>query len=103
MLPRPEFVWAALGRLHLPAARDTIRIVHDGVLTADIGSNPLWRATFDGDRLTQLSRSVNRRIEERVTRSANGTVTYTRGKTLLRLWNIDEENAQPFSPDIWRG
>jgi hypothetical protein len=84
----------------------------NGLLTVDIGRSPIWRAVFDSVRLIRLERAEGARgggggggggrILESVTRGGNGTVTYTRDKAYLRLWDIKEENAEPFSPDIWR-
>jgi hypothetical protein len=88
----------------LPGSPDTVKRLEDGVLTADIGTEPLFRAVFDGPRLVRLARADGDglRISEQVTRAANGTVTYERGKATLRLVDVKESNAQPWDPDIWR-
>jgi hypothetical protein len=103
-LPSPELVWAAVGRLAVPAVPDTVKSLSGGVLTVDIGNQPLFRAVFDAERLVRLEKAEggSRRVSERVTRAANGTVTYMRGKATLKLVDIKESNAQPWDPGIWR-
>jgi hypothetical protein len=102
LLPSPELIWAALGRLAVPPARDTVARVIEGRIVADIGADTVYRATFEGDRLTRLEKGVGRRQVERVTRSGDGAVSYARGKTTLRIHNMQERDSEPFDPAIWR-
>jgi hypothetical protein len=101
IIPSPEMSWAAVGRLALPNVGDTIKRVSEGILRADIGTNPKWRVTFDGARLAVLEKAEGRKVVERVTRGTDGTVTYVRGRRRLAITEVREENAQ-FSADIWR-
>ncbi len=101
--PRP-LLWAALGRLDLPAERDTVVRVDGGVVRADIGAPLHWRATFRGDTLTRLERVEGGRLQEWVERGANGAVTY-RSEASRRTLSlvIQSSDAVPsFDPAIWR-
>ena len=102
-LPPVPLLWAALGRLAVPAAPDTVAKVDGGSLRADIGRNPTWRVTFAGEKLTRLERIVDRRRQEWVARNAN-EVRYQNERSsrslTLRITSTDE--ASPFDPAIWR-
>jgi hypothetical protein len=102
MLPAAELVWAAVGRLAVPAARDTVKRVSEGIVHVEIGSGPTWRATFDRNRLASLVRAEGRRVTARVTRAADGSVTYVRGRSTLTITEVRVINAEPFDPEIWR-
>ena len=102
-LPPVALLWAALGRLALPASSDTVAKVDGGTLRADIGSNPTWRVTFVNDRLTRLERIVDGRRVEWVSRSG-AEVRYQNERSsrslTLRISSTDE--VPPFDPEIWR-
>ncbi len=76
VLPPPSMMWAALGRLVVPALPDTIISTDGGTLQADIGRPPAWRVTIKGDRLMQLARLSGGRIAEVVTRDQGGRLLY---------------------------
>ena len=102
-LPPVSLLWAALGRLAVPALPDTVAKVDGDALRADIGRNPSWRVTFVANRLTRLDRIVDGRRLEWVAR--NGTdVRYQNERSsrslTLRISSTDE--VQPFDPAIWR-
>ena len=69
LVPSRPLLWAALGRVDLPAERDTVVRVDGGTLRADIGSPVHWRATFRGDTLTRLERVDGGRLQEWVERT----------------------------------
>ncbi len=102
MFPTPELIWAAVGRLAVPASGDTIKRVQDGVVRADIGSDPKWRATFDGSRLVSMEKAVKGKRVERVTRAQDGAVTYVRGNSILKLTEVKDSIVAAFSSGIWR-
>ncbi len=85
-LPPKPLLWAALGRLAVPPAPDTIVRLDGDTLRADIGSvatlavdsqgrgtggsgtGPVWRAAFVDGRLVALARLSGGRVREFVTR-----------------------------------
>jgi hypothetical protein len=102
-LPPVPLLWAALGRLAVPALPDTVAKVDGAALRADIGQNPAWRVTFVGDRLNRLERIVDGRRLEWVSRDG-ATIRYQNERAsrslTLRVTTTDE--ASPFDPAIWR-
>lgn len=102
-LPPPPMLWAALGRLAVPAAADTVARVDGESLRADIGRDPIWRVTFAGDRLVSLERIERGAIVEWVRRAPNGDVRYVHEPSQRRLGiSITRtEPAAPFDASIW--
>jgi hypothetical protein len=100
--PRP-LLWAALGRLQLPADRDTTMRVEGAILRADIGSPIHWRVTFRGDTLARLERVGDGRLLEWVERSADRRVQYRNeaARRSLSLVIQRSDAAQAFDPSIW--
>ena len=68
VLPPAPMLWAALGRLAIPALPDTVVTIEGDVVHADIGRPAVWRVTLKGNRLMQLARLSGGRIAEVVTR-----------------------------------
>jgi hypothetical protein len=103
LIPPRALLWAALGRFDLPAERDTVVRVDDGVLRADIGSPVHWRATFRGDTLTRLERVEGGRLQEWVERAADQTVQYRNeaDRRTLSLVIQRSDAVPPFDPSIW--
>ena len=102
-LPPAPMLWAALGRLAVPASRDTAARVDADTLRADIGRQPVWRATFVGERLTRLERIEDGRVLAWVARDDDGRVRYRdeRQGRSLTLHVERRENATEFDPQIW--
>ena len=102
-LPPPPMLWAALGRLAVPAARDTVARVDADTLRADIGRQPVWRATFVGERLTRLERIEDGHVLAWVARDGDARIRYRderEGRSLTL--NVERrENASEFDPQIW--
>jgi hypothetical protein len=76
LVPPPPLLWGALGRLALPALRDTVARVDADTLRADIGNPVAWRVTFVRDTLRRIERVDGGRVVEWVERfseSASGT------------------------------
>ena len=102
-IPPAPLLWAGLGRLAVPAA-DTVARVDGDIIRADIGRDPVWRATFAGGRLTRLERIDGGRIVEWVVRDSAGNARYRdeRNGRTLELNFRRSETAPEFDPRIWR-
>jgi hypothetical protein len=101
-IPPAPLMWAALGRLAIPALPDTVVRI-DGELTrADIGRPLQWRVALKGDTLVQLDHISDGKITESLTRGANGTMTFQApgARRTLRLTIIREEPGS-FDASIW--
>jgi hypothetical protein len=101
-LPPPEMMWAALGRLAIPALPDTVITVEGELLHADIGRPTAWRVTIKGNRVMRLARLSGGRIAELVTRDDGGRLLYeVPGRRKLWLGITRDEEVQPFDASIW--
>lgn len=102
-LPPPPLLWATLGRLHVPGAADTTVRVDGTTVRADIGREPVWRATFEGERLVRLERIDGGRVVERVVRAANDDVRYEQlaARRSLALTITRRAEVPPFDATIW--
>ncbi|HEY2855240.1 MAG TPA: hypothetical protein VGJ18_20450 [Gemmatimonadaceae bacterium] len=101
-IPPPPLMWAALGRVAVPAEHDTTARVDGELLRVDIGSPPSWRLTFRHDSLVRLERVRNGRIAEWIER--NGAVAHYRSEEarrdlLLTIKRVQEVPA--FDAAIW--
>ncbi len=102
VLPPPPMMWAALGRLAIPALPDTVVTSEGDVLRADIGRPVAWRVTIRGSRLTQLARLSGGRIAEVVTRDEGGRLLYeVPGRRKLWLGITRDEEVPSFDAAIW--
>lgn len=104
LLPPAPLLWAALGRLALPPAADTVARADGRVLRVDVGTNPRWRVTFDSIRLAEVTRINDGREVERVTRASDGRVEYRHlvAARRLSLTNATTVPAGEFDAAIWR-
>jgi hypothetical protein len=101
-LPPPPMMWAALGRLAVPALQDTVLTVEGDVIHADIGRPAAWRVTIKGNRLMRLVRLSGGRIVEMVTRDTGGRLLYeVPGRRKLWLGITRDEEVPPFDASIW--
>jgi hypothetical protein len=95
-------MWAAFGRLALPALPDTVLTVDGEVLHADIGRPVAWRVTIKSNRIMQLARLSGGRIVEIVTRDDGGRLLYeVPGRRKLWLGITRDEEVAPFNASIW--
>jgi hypothetical protein len=103
-LPPPPMLWAALGRLHIPPASDTVMRVDGDTLRADIGRDPRWRATFVGTQLRKLELIDGDRLQQWVERSPEHTITYRhlRANRSLDLRIVRVDTVGAFDAAIWR-
>jgi hypothetical protein len=103
LVPPAPLLWAALGRLAIPALLDTVVRVDGETLRADIGTPVAWRVTFVRDTLRRLERVDGGRIIEWVERFAEGRVRYrhevSRRRLDLLITRSDELSA--LDPSIW--
>lgn len=102
VLPPAPMMWAALGRLAIPALPDTVMTLEGDVLYADIGRPVAWRVTIKGNRLMQLARLSGGRIAELVTRDEGGRLLYeVPGRRKLWLGITRDEEVPAFDASIW--
>jgi len=102
-LPPVAMLWAALGRLAIPAVPDTVAKVDGNILRADIGRNPTWRVAFTGDELTRLERIVDGRRIEWVNRAGSDIrYQHERASRSLTLRVTTTDAVPAFDPAIWR-
>jgi hypothetical protein len=95
-------LWAALGRLAIPALPDTVVTMEGEVLHADIGRPVTWRVTIANNRVMQLARINGGRIVEMVTRDTGGRLLYeVPGRRKLWLGITRDEEVPAFDASIW--
>ena len=101
-IPPAPMMWAALGRLAIPALRDTVVRIDGDLLRADVGRPVQWRVAIRGDTLVGLEHISGGKIIETVTRGANGVLTYEApgARRRLRL-TILREQPGSFDAAIW--
>ncbi|MGI8617629.1 MAG: hypothetical protein ACR2L6_00890 [Gemmatimonadaceae bacterium] len=102
LIPPPPMMWAALGRLAIPAAADTTVRVDGTTIRADIGAAPVWRVKFHGSRLALLERIDDGRVRDFVNRREREVVYESfspRSKLTLRITR--DEPVMAFDAKIW--
>jgi hypothetical protein len=101
LIPPAPLLWAALGRLVVPALPDTAARVDGDTLRADIGVPVAWRVTFVRDTLRRLERVDGGRVLEWVERGSR--VRYrnevNRRQLDLTVTRVDPTGAH--DPIIW--
>src|ERR1700694_5349398 len=73
-IPPSPMMWAALGRLAIPALPDTVVRIDGDLLRADVGRPVQWRVAMRGDTLVGLDHISGGKITESFTREANGVL-----------------------------
>lgn len=102
LIPPAPLLWAALGRLAIPAGRDTTMRSAGDTLRADVGAGSTWRVTFVGPRLTRVERIDGGRVVEWVQRDST-SVRY-RHEAERRGLSLDvqrTETVDAFPASIW--
>ena len=103
LVPPRALLWATLGRLDVPAERDTVVRVDGPIVRADIGTPVHWRVSYRADSLSRLERVNGGRIHEWVERGLDQHIQYrheSSGRTLsLVIQRSDAVSA--FDPSIW--
>lgn len=118
MLPPVPLLWASLGRLAVPATRDTVARVDGDTLRADLGSlrgqdasaadGRAWRVAFAGRHLTRVDRVEDGKVIEWLTRTRGERGTsqvqyvHERGKRRLAIAVTDSSTVEGFDEAIWR-
>lgn len=102
LIPPAPMLWAALGRLAIPAAADTAVRVDGNTVRADIGAAPVWRAEFHSGRLARVERIDDGRVRDVVIRREKEVVYESfspRSKLSLKITR--DEPAMAFDANIW--
>jgi hypothetical protein len=101
-IPPTPMMWAALGRLAIPALADTVVRIDGDLLRADVGSPVQWRVAIRGDTLVGLEHISGGKIIESLSRAPNGVRTYEApgARRRLRL-NVLREETGSFNAAIW--
>lgn len=102
-IPPTPMMWAALGRLAIPAIADTVIRIDGELLRADVGHPIQWRVAIRGDTLVALQHISDGKIIESLTRRADGEVVYEKPGSRRRL-ALTVLRVQPgsFDESIWR-
>ena len=103
LVPPAPLLWAALGRLAVPALPDTTARLSGDTLRADIGRPVAWRITFVRDSLRRVERIDDGRVVEWVDRSVDARVRYrhSTSRRQLDLSLTRSERVSGFDPSIW--
>ena len=101
-IPPTPMMWAALGRLSIPALPDTVVRIDGDLLRADVGRPVQWRVAIRGDTLVGLEHISQGKITESFTREANGVLNYEApgARRRLRLTVVREQPGS-FDATIW--
>ena len=101
-IPPTPMMWAALGRLAIPALPDTVVRIDGDLLRADVGRPVQWRVAIRGDTLVALEHISAGKIVESLGRGANGVLSYEApgARRRLRL-TILREQPGSFDATIW--
>ena len=101
-IPPTPMMWAALGRLAIPALPDTVVRVDGDVLRADVGRPVQWRVAIRGDTLVGLDHISDGKIIETFSRGANGVLTYAKPGARRRLeLTVLRQQPGSFDATIW--
>jgi hypothetical protein len=101
-IPPTPMMWAALGRLAIPALPDTVVRLDGDVLRADVGRPVEWRVAIRGDTLVGLEHISGGKITDRFSRGPNGVLSYEApgARRQLRLTVLREQPGS-FNATIW--
>jgi hypothetical protein len=101
-IPPSPMMWAALGRLAIPALPDTVVRMDGDVLRADVGRPVQWRVGIRGDTLVSLEHISGDKITESLNRASNGVITYRAPGARRRLdLTILRDEPGSFDASIW--
>ena len=103
LVPPAPLLWAALGRLALPAIPDTVIRVAGDTLRASLGNPVQWRISSVGGQLTRVERISGDRIVEFVDRKPGRQVRYElAGQRSLVLDIQTQQPVAAFDETTWR-
>ena len=103
MIPPPPLLWAALGRLAVPPAADTVARQDGDTLRIDIGRGSVWRVTVSNGSLRRLERIDDGRIVQSVRRADDRHVRYydAGAHRTLELTITSVDHNAGFDASIW--
>lgn len=117
-LPPVPLLWASLGRLAIPATRDTASRMDGDTLRADLGilrgadaskaNGRAWRVTFVAAELRRVDRIEGGKVVEWITRQRGSTgqwelrYVHERANRSLRIAVTDTLTVEGFDDAIWR-
>lgn len=103
MVPPAPLLWAALGRLAVPPAADTVARLDGDTLRVDIGRGSVWRVTIAAGALRRLERIDDGRIVQSVRRADDQHVRYydaaARRSLEFTITSVDHNTG--FDASIW--
>ena len=101
-IPPSPMMWAALGRLAIPALPDTVVRIDGDLLRADVGRPAQWRVTIRGDTLVALEHISDGKITESIDRGVDGVLRYRKPGARRRLdLTILRNEPGSFDATIW--
>jgi hypothetical protein len=101
-IPPSPMMWAALGRLAIPALKDTVVRIDGDILRADVGRPVQWRVAIHGDTLVGLDHISSGKIIESFSRGANGVLNYEAPGARRKLsLTVLREQPGSFDATIW--
>jgi len=102
LIPTPPLLWAALGRLAVPALADTVIRVSGDTLRAEVGKPVQWRILAVGTELRRVERVSGDRIVEFVERTpASKRVRYELASKRSLELTIGDAQPASFNAAIW--
>lgn len=103
IIPPPPLLWAALGRLAVPAAPDTSARLDGDTLRVDIGRGSVWRVTIAGGSLRRIERIDDGHIIQSVVRADDRHVRYfdAASRRSLELVITSVDSNADFDASIW--
>ncbi|MDF1505071.1 hypothetical protein [Roseisolibacter sp. H3M3-2] len=102
LIPPAPLLWAALGRLALPAASDTTVRSSGDTVRADVGRGPTWRVTYVAGRLRRIERIDGGRIQEWVQRDSSAVRYRHEGERRALSLDVQRtETVDAFPASIW--
>ncbi len=103
LVPPAPLLWAALGRLAVPAAQDTSARLDGDTLRVDIGRGDVWRVTVARGVLVRLERIAGGRITQSVRRADDTHVRYydATGRRTLALTVTRVDHNVDLDASIW--
>ncbi len=102
-VPPTALLWAALGRLAVPALPDTNARLEGTTLVADLGRPVQWRVTFGQGQLRRVERVDGGRVREWVSRTSDGHIRYHNesDRRTFDLVIITSDDTGPFDATLW--
>lgn len=103
MIPPPPLLWAALGRLAVPAVADTTARLDGDTLRVDIGRGSVWRVTIAGNTIARLERIDDGHVVQSVVRADARHVRYSdaAARRSLELVITAVDSNAVFDASIW--